>query len=174
MTNELDLSAEGARIEAEIAESQKEENATAAIEKEQTTDPWGQTEPWLECPPWDGSEKSLPAGEKTIIPNFQAADLVRRWEVLDVEEDEGFRAVKRRELQPGDIIIGCQINEKAVAAVVATYGPRFVTFAPAGGARHLDRGEWRNEFGTDVLELQALKQVRQSMSGGGITPHPVR
>lgn len=139
------------------------------------TDPWGLEEgSWLECPCWTGDEKDLPAGEFPKVPNFQAADLVRRWEVLDVEEDEGFREVKRSELKPDDVIIGCQINEKAVARIAATYGPRFVTFAPATGSAHLDRGEWRETYGTDALELMALRQARQSMSGGGVHAHPVR
>lgn len=132
-------------------------------------DPWGLEEgAWLECLRWTGEEKDLPAGEFPKVPDFQASDLVRRWEVLDVEEDEGFREVKRSELKPGDTIIGAVINEKAVAKVAATYGPRFVTFVPANGKAHLDRGEWREAYGTDVLELQALKQIRQSMSGGGV------
>lgn len=132
-------------------------------------DPWGlEEDAWLDCPCWNGEEKDLPTGEFPKVPNFQAADLVRRWEVLDVEEDEGFREVKRSELKPDDTIIGAVINEKAVAKVAAIYGPRFVTFAPAGGQNHLDRGEWREAFGTDALELQALKQIRQQVSGGGV------
>lgn len=134
------------------------------------TDIWGLEEgSWLDCPCWTGEEKDLPAGEFPKVPDFQAADLVRRWEVLDVEEDEGFRVVKRSEIHPGDIIIGCQINEKAVAKVAATYGPRFVTFMPATGGSRLDRGEWRDAYGTDALELTALKQIRQAITGGGIT-----
>lgn len=131
-------------------------------------DPWGLNEDdWLQCIPWDGEEKSLPVGEQTRIPDFQAADLVRRWKILDVEEDEGYREVKRGELTPKDKIIGAVINEKAVAAVAVTYGPRFFVARVAGGDKMMDRGEWREAFGSDVLALQALKQIRQQISGGG-------
>jgi hypothetical protein len=138
-------------------------------------DVWGWDEAsWLQCVPWDGEEKSLPVGEQTRIPNFRAVDLVRRWEVLDVEEDEGYRVVKRSEIQPGDTVIGAQINEKSVAKIAATYGPRFFVAKATGVDKLMDRGEWRAAFGTDVLVLQALKEVRQSVAGGGVTAHPMR
>lgn len=125
---------------------------------------------WGKCVPWEGEERFLPTGEQTRIPNFRAVDLVRRWEVLDVESEEGFRVVKTSELKPNDIIIGAQINEKAVQAVVKTYGKRFFVAASAVTGRLLDRWEWEQATrdpnqpdlaGQDVLELEALKQIRQ-------------
>ena len=123
---------------------------------------------WLECIPWTGTEADLPVGEITTIPNFRAIDLVRRWEVLDVEEDAGYREVKRSELRAEDKIIGCQINEKSFDKVVATYGKRFFVAKRAGGGTLLDRWEWKAAFGSDVLELEALKQIRQ-----GTTPFKI-
>lgn len=117
---------------------------------------------WNECLPWDGEEKNLPLGEQTRIPNFRAMDLVRHWEILDVESDEGFRVVKKDELKPEDKIIGCQINENSFKKIVETYGKRFFVAAksdPKGPL--LDRWEWKEAFGSDVLELEALKQIRQ-------------
>jgi hypothetical protein len=116
---------------------------------------------WLECIPWNGTEADLPVGEIITIPNFRAMDLVRRWEVLDVEEDAGFREVKRSEIGPEDKIIGCQINEKSFDKIVATYGKRFFTAKRAVGGGQLDRWEWKAAYGSDVLELEALKQIRQ-------------
>lgn len=165
MTREpVNISEVGKQMKAES--SGKEAEAKA---KEGEKDVWGVTEPWLNCLPWDGEEKSLPLGEQTRIPNFQAADLVRRWEVLDPEEDEGYRVVKRSELQDGDIIIGAQINENSVNKIVDTYGTRFFVAARSDRPGVLmNRAEWRVEFGTDVLELQALKQIRQKMKIGGL------
>lgn len=126
---------------------------------------------WNECLPFEGEEKDLPTGEQTKIPNFRAIDLVKRWEILDIESDEGYKLVKREELKPTDIIIGAQINEKAVIAVMKTYGKRFFVAARANAkGRLLDRWEWEeltrdpaqpDKPGQDVLELQALKQIRQ-------------
>jgi hypothetical protein len=117
---------------------------------------------WNECLPWDGEENSLPVGEQIRIPNFRAVDLVRRWEVLDVESDSGFRLVTTCELKPEDRIIGCQINENSFAKIVETYGRRFFVAAKADPkGRLLDRWEWKEAFGSDVLELEALKQIRQ-------------
>ena len=120
------------------------------------------TDEWLECVPWSGTEADLPAGEITTIPNFRAVDLVRRWEVLDVEEDAGFREVRLSEVRPGDKIIGCQINEKSFDKVVSTYGKRFFVAKRAAGGPLMDRWEWKAAYGSDVLELEALKQIRQN------------
>ena len=129
-------------------------NEIAAIQPEEVN--------WLECIPWTGSEKDLPVGEVTTIPNFRALDLVRRWEVLDVEEESGFRTVKRAEIGPNDKIIGCVINENAFNKVVETYGQNFFKAARANGGKQFNRWEWKSAYGSDVLELEALKQIRQS------------
>jgi len=131
---------------------------------------------WNECLPFEGEEKDLPAGEQTKIPNFRAIDLVKRWEILDTESDEGYKLVRREELKLTDIIIGAQINEKAVNAVVRTYGKRFFVAVRADiKGRLLDRWEWEEltrdptqpgRPGQDVLELQALKQIRQLLKSG--------
>lgn len=104
-------------------------------------------------------------GEQTRIPNFRAIDLVRVWEVLDAQSDEGFKVVKKSELKPDDIIIGAQINENSVNAIMKAYGKRFFVAARADGkGKMLDRWEWKAAFGTDVLELEALKQQRPRLS----------
>lgn len=117
---------------------------------------------WLECIPWTGQEKDLPVGEVIIVPNFRAMDLVKRWEVLDVEEDAGFRTVKFSEIKPTDKIIGCVINENSFDKVVSTYGKNFFKATRAGNGKMFNRWEWKEAFGSDVLELEALKQVRQN------------
>lgn len=115
------------------------------------------------CVPWAGKEADLPVGEETSVPNFRAIDLVRRWEVLDVEEDAGFRVVKRAEIKPEDKVIGCQINENSFNKMVESYGRKFFVAARAAGLHNkFDRWEWKAAYGSDVLELEALKQVRQN------------
>lgn len=119
---------------------------------------------WLECIPWSGEEGDLPVGEQTKIPDFRAIDLVWRWEILDVEEDAGFRVVRRSEIASTDKIIGCQINENAFMKVVETYGKRFFVAKRGAGGPLMDRWEWKAAYGSDVLELEALKQIRQGNS----------
>ena len=117
---------------------------------------------WNECVPWEGEERDLPVGEQTRIPDFRAVDLVRRWEVLDVESDEGFKVVKKEELKPSDKIIGAQINENSVKAIKKAYGERWFVANRADGKGPFTREEWYTNFGgADVLELEALKQIRQ-------------
>lgn len=117
---------------------------------------------WNECVPWTGEERDLPLGEQTKIPDFRAIDLVRRWEILDVESDEGFKVVKKEELKPSDKIIGAQINENSVKAIKKAYGERWFVANRADGKGPFTREEWYANFGgADVLELEALKQIRQ-------------
>ena len=123
---------------------------------------------WNECLKFDGDEKSLPVGIKTMVHGFRAIDLVRRWEVLDPEEDEGYRVVKRSEIGSNDIVIGAQINEKSVDRIRGTYGPRYATFKSLEYNEYMSREEWEiftrkdpDKFGMDVLELEALRELRQ-------------
>jgi hypothetical protein len=126
-------------------------NTTTVIEPEND---------WNQCVPWSGEEKDLPVGEQTRIPNFRAIDMVRRWEVVDVENEEtGIKVIKKEEKKNDDIIIGAQINEAVFKTFVKKYGKRCFV-AKATGTGFLDRWEWRAKFGTDVLELEALKQMR--------------
>jgi len=114
----------------------------------------------LNCIPWDGSEKSLPAGVKTLIPHFSAISLVRFWEVLDVEDDEGFRLAKPADIQPGDIIIGAMMSEAAFSKVCSSYGKDALLFRRADTGKLMTRGDWIAVYGMDPLELQAIKEGR--------------
>ena len=123
---------------------------------------------WNECLKFDGDEKSLPVGIKTKIPGFRAIDLVKRWEVNDPEEDEGYRVVKRSEIGPNDIVIGAQINEKSVDRIKRTYKDRYATFKNLEYNEYLTREEWEIATrpspevpGSDVLVLEALRELRQ-------------
>ena len=121
-------------------------------------------EEWLECLPWDGAAASLPVGEETLIPDLRAVDLVRFWEVLDVKCDEGYRVVETEALTQTDKIIGCQINEKAFKRIVQTYGKNFFRAKRGSGGQMMNRWEWRDAYGSDVLELEALKQIRSGLT----------
>ena len=127
-------------------------------------------ENWLECVPWDGEERDLPVGSQTRIPGFRAIDMVRYWEILDVKSDAGFKVVAAEKLpallkkSKNTIVIGAQMNENAVKRIVGTYGKRFFVAKHTGNSRLYSRWEWKKSFGTDVLELEALKQLRSLYS----------
>jgi hypothetical protein len=117
---------------------------------------------WLECVPWTGEERDLPLGEQTKIPDFRAVDLVKAWEVLDVQSELGFKVVPTKALSASDKIIGAQINENSVKAIKRSYGDRWFVAKRADGRGPFTREEWYTNFGgADVLELEALKQIRQ-------------
>lgn len=123
-------------------------------------------ENWLECVPWDGEERDLPVGSQTRIPGFRAIDMVRYWEILDVKSDAGFKLVEASKLQAllkkskNAIVIGAQMNENSIKRIVGTYGKRFFVAKHTGSSRLYSRWEWKKSFGSDVLELEALKQLR--------------
>ena len=74
------------------------------------------------------------------------------------------------EIGPNDIVIGAQINEKSVDRVRGTYGPRFATFKNVQFGEYFSREEWEvatrvnpDKLGMDVLELEALRELRQTV-----------
>lgn len=114
---------------------------------------------WLECVPWDGLEASLPLGGKLKIPGLTPEKLVRAWEVLDAEAEEGCKTVKTADLKPNDIIIGAQMSKPALARLAASYGPDFVQIKEANG-KLLSWQEWQSKYGTDGLALWAIRNKR--------------
>jgi hypothetical protein len=115
---------------------------------------------WLECLPWTGQEAALPAGYTVMVPGLDPMQFVKRVEVLDAEEDEGFRSIKKSELKPSDVIIGVEMNEKSVKKIVDTYGGDWIRLKGANGGTNYDRKEWNEKFGTDGLELLAIRNLR--------------
>jgi hypothetical protein len=118
---------------------------------------------WLECLPWDQSEKSLPLGGKLLVPGLSPEKLVKAWEVLDAESEEGSRKVKAVDLKPEDIIIGCEMNRAALARLATSYGPGFVQIKQADGSL-LSWQEWQAKYGTDGLALWAIRNKRNGYS----------
>lgn len=120
---------------------------------------------WLECLPWEGQEKSLPLGYTVMVPGLDPMKFIKRVEVLDAEEDAGFREVKPSELKKDDIIIGAVINENSTKKVADTYGGDWIRLKDANSGASYNRMEWRDKFGTDGLELLAIKSLRAQQSG---------
>jgi len=114
---------------------------------------------WLECLPWDGSEKTLPLGGKLQVPGLTPERLVKRWEVLDAEAEDGSRFVKAADLQKDDIIIGAEMNKSSLGRLAASYGPNFVQIKEADG-KLISWEAWREKYGTDGLALWAIRNKR--------------
>lgn len=115
---------------------------------------------WLECVPWDGLEASLPVGGQLQVPGMTPEKLVKRWEVLDAEAEEGTRFVKAAELKKEDIIIGAEMNKKSLERIANTYGPKFVMLKRASGGALITWQQWYDEFKTDGLALWAIRNKR--------------
>jgi hypothetical protein len=120
---------------------------------------------WLECLPWDGQEKSLPLGYTTMVPGLGVSKFIKRVEVLDAEEDAGYREIKPSELKPDDIIVGAVINENSTKKVADTYGGDWIRLKEANSGKSLNRLQWQEKFGTDGLELLAIKELRGKQAG---------
>jgi hypothetical protein len=104
-------------------------------------------------------EKSLPLGGSFKVPGMTPEKLVKSWEVLDAEAEEGSRKVKTVDLKPGDIIIGAEMNRAALAKLAATFGPDFVAIRKASGGL-VTWQAWYEEFHTDGLALWAIRNKR--------------
>lgn len=118
---------------------------------------------WLECIPWDGDEAKLPLGGKLPVPGLTPDKLVKRWEVLDAEAEEGSRKVKAAEIKPDDIIIGAEMNKAALGRLAASYGPDCIKIKKADGPL-VTWTQWQQEFGTDGLALWAIRDRRLGTS----------
>ncbi len=120
---------------------------------------------WLECIPWTGQEKDLPLGYTTVVPGLDVMNLIKRVEVMDAEEDAGYRTVKKAEVKKGDVIIGAVLNENTTKKIVETYGGSWIRLKDANSGKNYNRMEWYNKFGTDGLELLAIRNLRNPMTG---------
>lgn len=117
----------------------------------------------MDCIKWDGQERTLPLGYSTQIPGLAPRHFANVYGVLDLKEDDGIRDVFRDMLQPGDIIVEAQINEAAIAAIEKAYGKDWIWFKRPDSGDKITRDEWKKEYLTDPLELEALKDMRKRL-----------
>lgn len=130
----------------------------------------GTEENWLDglCH-YTGEGYDLPLGGYSKIPNWQPIDIVKRWEILDAESDEGVNWVTKADLKPTDILIGCEQNTNSINAIVDTYGRDFYLVRDANGVQHtLD--EWQSIYHTNGLGLVAIRQMRDQLAGSMTQP----
>jgi hypothetical protein len=120
---------------------------------------------WLDgCVPWDGIEGKLPTGA-LMPPKVDVMKLIKSWDVLDAESVEGFRTVKTVALQPDDIIIGCEPNNKSIELILKTYGPDAFRFINAVGQK-LGPEAWAKSMGTNPFAVLAIS--RKNKGDGGV------
>jgi hypothetical protein len=119
---------------------------------------------WLEgCVPWDGIEGKLPTGA-LMPPKVEVLKLIKSWDVLDAETDEGFRTVKSAALQSDDAIIGCEPNLNSIRKILATYGNDAFRFISATGQK-LGPEAWAKAYGTNPFAVLAI--MRKNSGGTG-------
>ena len=129
---------------------------------------------WLECLPWNGQEASLPAGGNVMIPGLSFRKLVYRVQILDAELEEGFSWVKQAELTPEDLIIGTKLNENSIKAIESNYGSDWIRIADPNGGKQMSRLAWREKFGTDGLNLLAIRDLRYGMPVTSVGSKPTQ
>lgn len=99
--------------------------------------------PWLGCVPWEGEEKALPLGGQIRAPGVTIEDLVKEY-------------IKTKSGK----IMGAIIDEDEFDKLVATWGDRAVVISQSDDIKKgLDRWEWKEKYGTDGLELWAIKKA---------------
>jgi hypothetical protein len=115
------------------------------------------------CVAWNGIEAKLPTGA-LMPPKVDVLKLIKSWDVLDAESDEGFRTVKAAELKPEDAIIGCKANNNSISRIIGTYGMDAFRFTAAGG-QQFGVQQWIAQFGTNPFEVLAI--MRKNAGAGG-------
>jgi len=122
------------------------------------------TKDWLEgCVPWDGIEGKLPTGA-LMPPKVAVLKLIKSWDVLDAETDEGFRTVKSAALQADDAIIGCEPNNNSIRKILSTYGNDAFRFISATGQK-LGPEAWAKAYRTNPFAVLAI--MRKNSGGAG-------
>lgn len=114
---------------------------------------------------YNGTGADLPLGGYAKIPNWQPEKIVQKWMVLDAEVDDGFVWKKTNELSPDDILIGVQMNQSSIQAIVDTYGKDFYQVREANGGPLMSLDRWQEKFHNNGLGLVALRNIRTKLDG---------
>ena len=141
-----------------------QEQGTSWIEDDSSADESDEMLPGGICH-YDGPEADLPLGGYSKIPGWGPERAARKWLVASLETDLGYIEKKTTELPQDDIIVGVELNQGLLAALVNTYGPRFYLIKEANGGPLMTRQEWRQLFGTDGMALVAIRNMRQILEG---------
>ena len=122
---------------------------------------------WLPCLEWSGKEADLPLGSSGSIPGADIVKFVYRWKVLDAEAEAGYAIVKKDQLTEDSVIMGAIMNNNSLELMRQTYGPRYIEIKPSIGGPAITREEWRARYGTDALELLAIRNKRREFNPQG-------
>ena len=120
-------------------------------------------ENWLDglCE-YTGPGHDLPTGGYCKIPNWSPEKIVAAWMTADGTEK------KTSELTKDDIIIGATFNQKALEAIVSTYGKDFFQLREANGGPMLTLDQWQTKYGSNGLGLVAIRNMRMKLVGPGV------
>jgi DNA-directed RNA polymerase subunit RPC12/RpoP len=121
------------------------------------------SENWLDglCE-YTGPGHDLPTGGYCKIPNWSPEKIVVSWMTVDGTEK------KTSELTKDDGIIGATFNQKALEAIVSTYGKDFFQLREANGGPMLTLDQWQTKYGTNGLGLVAIRNMRMKLAGQGV------
>jgi len=97
-------------------------------------------------------------------PKVNVLKLIKSWDVLDAETDEGFRTVKTLELKADDVIVGCEPNNNSIRKILATYGNDAFRFISAAGQK-LGPEAWSKQYGTNPFAVLAIMRKNQGTGG---------
>jgi hypothetical protein len=123
-------------------------------------------ENWLECIPWTGYGRQFPVG--VILPPGikDIRDLIKEVLVLDGESDEGYKRMKKSEVNSNMSIINIQLNENALAMILGPTGAdseAIVIVDPTNGKQYTRLGWWKNHEHTDGLAMIAYSRLIRGM-----------
>ena len=97
-----------------------------------------------------------------LVMTCQPEAIVAAWMTADGTEK------KTDELTKDDVIIGVTFNQKALEAIVSTYGKDFFQLREANGGPMLTLDQWQTKYGTNGLGLVAIRNMRMKLAGPGV------
>lgn len=103
-------------------------------------------------------DPDLPRGGHSRIPDWGPEQAALTWTVnIDGEMTEKITD----ELLSSDLIMGVQLDPDILAAYEDAKGPAFYLIKAASGGGWLTPKAWTEKFGTNGLELVAMRNIKE-------------
>ena len=103
-------------------------------------------------------DQSLPKGGHSRVPGWGPEQAATVW-IVNIDGEPVER--KTDELRPTDVIMGVQLDPVILAAHEAAKGPAFYLIKAAEGGGWLTPKAWTEKFGTNGLELVAMRNIKE-------------
>jgi len=103
-------------------------------------------------------DPSLPIGGHSRVPGWAPEQAAIIW-IVNIDGEQVERATS--DLLPNDLIMGVQLDPVILASYEEAHGPNFYLIKSANGGHWLNPKAWTEKFGTNGLELVAMRNIKE-------------